>query len=126
MTRKLGKFICKTSRYIPVSGRKAFIMDKNEILEKARSENKDEMEIFIMLKSMRLIFVLMEIFACFIAVNSAVNGKPWAVYLVIVNAPAGAGFLYRYIKIKKKFNLAMFICCVLATVCLLAFYAAGH
>lgn len=100
-------------------------MEKQEILQKAQAENKDEMEIYINYKSMLLVFILTEILAVVFAFNSVISGGRMTSYLILVNAPLGAGFLFRYIKTKKNFNLIMFISCVILTAGFLTAYAFG-
>lgn len=96
-------------------------MEKQEILQKVQAENKDEMEIYI--NPMLLVFILTEILAVVFAINSVISGGRMTSYLILVSAPLGAGFLFRYIKTKKNFNLIMFIVCVVLTAGFLTAFA---
>lgn len=84
-------------------------MNKEEILQKARLEKDDELVTHINNKALFIIVILTVILSAFTAVRKALIGEPAAEYFVISNAPLAAGFLFRLLKTKKKFNLAMFI-----------------
>ena len=83
-------------------------MNKEEILEMARNEKDDELITHINNRALLLIVILSVFMAVISAIGSALDGRPSAQYFVIVNAPLAAGFLYRFIKTKKRFNLVMF------------------
>ena len=83
-------------------------MNKEEILEMARKEKDDELITHVNNRALLLIVILTVFMAAISAVGSAIDGKPASQYFVIANAPLAAGFLYRFIKTKKRFDLVMF------------------
>jgi hypothetical protein len=95
-------------------------MDKNEILKKAQSSKKDEMETYIEDKSYRWIYVAMVLSYGFFAGVRAERNEPIMDLTATMLFAVFGGYLYKYIKTKDKAALMIAILCfvfgILATV----------
>jgi hypothetical protein len=95
-------------------------MDKNEILKKAQSSKKDEMETYIEDKSYRWIYVSMILSYGFFAGVRAERNEPIMDLTATMLFAVFGGYLYKYIKTKDKAALVIGILCfvfgILATV----------
>lgn len=95
-------------------------MDKDEILKKAQSSKKDEMETYIEDKSYRWIYVAMVLSYGFFAGVRAERNEPIMDLTATMLFAVFGGYLYKYIKIKDKAALVISLLClafgILATV----------
>lgn len=97
-------------------------MNKYEILEKSRSENKDEREEQIKDKSMKWTFLVMVITSAIFAFIRGLKGESELDLAVVVCSSIAVFYLYRYFMLKKReyLNLGIITFCV-ALICLIGF-----
>ncbi|MBZ4666661.1 DUF6442 family protein [Mahella sp.] len=97
-------------------------MDKNEILEKSRSENHDEYETYIKDQSIKWLFLVMVITSAIFAVIRGIKGESMLDLAVIVCASVGSSLLYRFNKLRSKDDLLSgIIAFCTAVICLIGF-----
>ncbi|MEA4912925.1 MAG: DUF6442 family protein [Oscillospiraceae bacterium] len=87
-------------------------MEKEDILEKSRSENKgaDELELSVMAAAGKLAAKISMTVCCLIAVlqvifTDSISYESWMIYFSIL----GTMFIVKYIKLHKKHELALSI-----------------
>lgn len=95
-------------------------MNREEILEKAKRENKDEREILVRDQSMRWTYLAMVLSGAVFAFIRESNGQPMMDLCATICISVTVGQLYRFIKIREKSCLVMggiaLIVAVIATV----------
>lgn len=101
-------------------------MNKEEILLKAKSENKDERELQIWDKSMRWTYLTTVIVAAIFAFIREMNDQPMMDLCVTVCASVAVGQFYRFMKIKDKYCLTMGIITLIVGIFALVRFCMGH
>jgi len=101
-------------------------MKKEEILEKSRSENKDEREEIVRDKSMRWTLVAMAALSAVFAYIRGTKGESVMDLAVVVCGSVGVSFLYRYFWTRKKECLFWGITSACAAVFALVRFCTGH
>ena len=95
-------------------------MNKEEILEKGRAENKDERDVAIRDQSIRWTFMTMVLLSAIFAYLRAAQGQTMMDLTVVVCGSVSVSFLYRFFKTKRKelllFGLVVLACAVIALV----------
>ena len=101
-------------------------MNKEEILEKGRAENKDERDVAIRDQSIRWTFMTMVLLSAIFAYLRAAQGQTMMDLTVVVCGSVSVSFLYRFFKTKRKqlflLGLVVLACAVIA----LVRYCTGH
>lgn len=101
-------------------------MNKEEILAKAKQENKDERELLVRDQSMRWTYLTMVITAAVFAFIREQKGQPMMDLCVTVCASVCVGQLYRYVKTTDRSCLILGgIALVVAIISLIRF-CMGH
>lgn len=77
-------------------------MKKEEILEKSRSENRDEREEIVRDKSMRWTLITMVVLSAAFAYIRGTKGESVMDLAVVVCGSTCVSFLYRFFKTKRK------------------------
>lgn len=97
-------------------------MNKNEILEKSRSESRDEREEQIKDKAIKWTFLVMVLTSAIFSVIRGLRGESVLDLPVIVCSSIAVFQLYRYFRIKKREFLILGITTLsAAAVCLIGF-----
>lgn len=117
----VDKYTCHSyNRNMPSALGKTFggvLMDKEEILEKSRKENKnqDVYEKDVVLRGNRYSGIVMVLLATvFFIVQIVVGGGTnYGLYAIILSAPT-VGYLFKYYKLRTKPDLIAGICCAVA------------
>jgi len=95
-------------------------MNKEEILEKGRSENKDERDEIIRDQSIKWTFMTMVLLSAMFAYLRAAQGQSVMDLTVVVCGSVSVSFLYRAVKTKRKdlllLGLVLLICAIAALV----------
>jgi len=95
-------------------------MNKEEILEKGRSENKDERDEIIRDQSIKWTFMTMVVLSAIFAYLRAVQGQTVMDLTVVVCGSVSVSFLYRFFQTKRKdlliLGLVMLLCAIVALV----------
>ena len=95
-------------------------MKKEEILEKGRSENKDERDEMIRDQSIKWTFMTMVVLSAIFAYLRAVQGQTMMDLTVIVCGSVSVSFLYRFFQTKRKdlliLGLVILLCAIVALV----------
>lgn len=101
-------------------------MNREEILAKAKNENKDEMEIFVRDRSIKWTYIVMVAVAAVFAFIRETNGQPMMDLCVTVCASVTAGQWYRFAKTKEKYCLVMGLVTLAVGIFALVRYMMGH
>jgi len=101
-------------------------MNKEEILTKARNENKDEMEVQIRDKALKWTYVVMVVVAGIFAFIRGANNQPMMDLCVTICASVAVGQLYRFIKTRDKYCLTMGIVTLVVGIFALIRFCMGH
>lgn len=101
-------------------------MNREEILAKAKNENKDEMEILVRDRSIRWTYLVMVIVAAVFAFIRECNGQPMMDLCVTVCASVTAGQWYRFAKTKDKYCLVMGVITLAVGIMAFVRYMMGH
>ena len=101
-------------------------MNKEEILSKAKSENKDERELQVWDKSMRWTYLTMVIVAAVFAFIREMESQPIMDLCVTVCASVVVGQFYRFIKTKDKHCLMMGIIALIVGIFAFIRFCMGH
>ena len=101
-------------------------MKKEEILEKSRSENKDEREEIIRDQSIKWTFLSMVVLSAIFAYLRAAQGQTMMDLTVVVCGSVSVSFLYRYCKTKRKELLILGVVILLCALVALFRYCTGH
>ena len=95
-------------------------MNKEEILKKGRSENKDERDEIIRDQSIKWTFMTMVLLSAVFAYLRAVQGQTMMDLTVIVCGSVSVSFLYRFFQTKRKdlliLGLVILLCAIIALV----------
>lgn len=101
-------------------------MNREEILAKAKSENRDEMEMLIRDRSMRWTYLAMVLTAAVFAFVRAQQGQPMMDLCATVCISVAAGQIYQFIKTKGKSCLLMGLIAVIVAVFAIIRFSMGH
>jgi len=101
-------------------------MNKEEILEKGRSENKDERDETIRDQSMKWTFTVMVLLSAVFAYLRAQQGQSMMDLSVVVCASVSVSFLFRFFKTKRIELLALGIVTLLCAIVSLIRFFAGY
>ena len=101
-------------------------MNKEEILKKVQSENKDEMELQIRDKSMKWTYLALAISAAVFAFIRGEKGQPMMDLCATVCISVCVGQIYRYIKTKDKCCLLIAFITLFASIFAVIRYIGGH
>lgn len=82
-------------------------MEKEEVLAKAQAEKKDEREMFIVDRSMRWTYLAMAVTTGIFMIIRSVRDMFTTDLAAVVCISAASGFIYRFIKTKEKWYLAL-------------------
>lgn len=82
-------------------------MNKEEILSKAQAEKKDEMQSFIIDKSMRWTYLVMIFTAGIFMIFKSFHDQPTTDICSMLCCSVAAGHIYRFIKTKERFYILM-------------------
>ena len=95
-------------------------MNKEEILEKGRSENKDERDVIVRDQSIKWTFITMVVLSAVFAYLRAVQGQTMMDLTVVVCGSVSVSFLYRFFQTKRKdlliLGLIILLCAIVALV----------
>ena len=101
-------------------------MNKEEILEKGRSENKDERDVIVRDQSIKWTFITMVLLSAIFAYLRAAKGQTIMDLTVVVCGSVSVSFLYRYCKTKRKELLILGVVILLCALVALFRYCTGH
>ena len=101
-------------------------MNKEEILEKSRAEQKDERDIVIRDQSIRWTFMTMVVLSAVFAYLRAARGQTMMDLTVVVCGSVSVSFLYRYVKTKRKDLLVLGLVLLICAVVALVRFCTGH
>ena len=101
-------------------------MKKEEILEKSRSENKDERDEMVRDQSIKWTFLTMVLLSAVFAYLRAMQGQTMMDLTVVVCGSVSVSFLYRYFKTKRKELLTLGVVILLCAVVALIRFCTGH
>lgn len=101
-------------------------MNKEDILKKVQSENKDEMELQIRDKSMKWTYIALVISAAVFAFIRAEKGQPLMDLSATVCISVCVGQVYRFIKTKDKSCLLIAIITLFVSIFAVIRYIGGH
>ncbi len=101
-------------------------MNKEEILEKGRSENKDERDEMIRDRSIKWTFLTMVLLSAIFAYLRAAQGQTMMDLTVVVCGSVSVSFLYRFFQTKRKELLILGVVVLLCALFALFQYCTGH
>ena len=101
-------------------------MNKEEILEKSRAEQKDERDIVIRDQSIRWTFMTMVVLSAVFAYLRAAQGQTMMGLTVVVCGSVSVSFLYRYVKTKREDLLVLGLVLLICAVVALVRFCTGH
>ena len=101
-------------------------MNKEEILEKSRAEQKDKRDIVIRDQSIRWTFMTMVVLSAVFAYLRAAQGQTMMDLTVVVCGSVSVSFLYRYVKTKRKDLLVLGLVLLICAVVALVRFCTGH
>ncbi|MEA4914133.1 MAG: DUF6442 family protein [Christensenella sp.] len=101
-------------------------MKKEEILEKSRSENKDERDEMIRDQSVKWTFLTMVVLSAIFAYLRVMQGQTMMDLTVVVCGSVSVSFLYRYFKTKRKELLVLGIVILICAGVALIRFCTGH
>ena len=101
-------------------------MNKEEILEKSRAEQKDERDIVIRDQSIRWTLMTMVVLSAVFAYLRATQGQTMMDLTVVVCGSVSVSFLYRYVKTKRKDLLVLGLVLLICAVVALVRFCTGH
>ncbi len=101
-------------------------MKKEEILEKSRSENKDERDEMIRDQSVKWTFLTMVVLSAIFAYLRVMQGQTMMDLTVVVCGSVSVSFLYRYFKTKRKELLVLGIVILICAAVALIRFCTGH
>lgn len=108
LTSKLGSAIIMTRKLGNRYG--GTVMNKEEILEKAQAEKRDEREVFLSDKSIRWTYLAIVLLTGIFTVVRGFRDQASPDLLATLCLSVSVGHIYRYIKTKDKFYLLVGIC----------------
>lgn len=101
-------------------------MNKEEILQKARQEGNDEMEIQIRDKSIRYTYITMVVLAAVFSLIRSEQGLPVMDLCTTVAGSVCVGQLYRYVRSKDKCCLRLAVITLIVAVAAAVRFFMGH
>ena len=103
-----------------------FIMNREEILQKSRNEDFDEMEMQVCDKSMKWTYIVLVLSASVFAFIRANDGLPVMDLCATVSLSVFAGNIYRFIRTKYTYNLVIAVIMLLISVLATIRFFMGH
>jgi len=107
-------------------GKGATVMNKEEILQKAQAEKKDEREIQIKDKSMLWSYLVMVLAAAVFSFIRSEQGLPMMDLCATVSASVFAGMAYRFVETKNRGNLFLAVIMLFVAVAATIRFFMGH
>lgn len=101
-------------------------MNREEILERAKSEKKDEMEVRVRDQAMRWTYLVMVLGAAVFAFLRAQRGEPMMDLCVTVCASVAVGQLYCFGKTKNRGSLGLGVIALVVAVFAVVRFCMGH
>lgn len=101
-------------------------MNKEEILEKGRAENKDERDVAIRDQSIRWTFMTMVLLSAVFAYLRAAQGQTMMDLTVVVCGSVSVSFLFRFFQTKRIDMLVLGMITLLCAVFALVRYCTGY
>jgi len=101
-------------------------MDKEEILEKSRLENRDERDDDVRDKSLRWTLATMVILSAVFAYLRAQQGESMMDLTVVVCTSVSVSFFYRFAKTKRRELLILGVVIALAAILALVRFCTGY
>lgn len=101
-------------------------MNKDEILQKAQAEKRDEREMQIKDRSMMWSYLVMVLAAAIFSFIRSGQGLPMMDLSATVSASVCAGMTYRFIKTKAKENLILAVIMLLVAIIATVRFFMGH
>lgn len=101
-------------------------MNREEILNKAKNENKDEMEIAVRDKSMWITYIVMVLVAAVFTYFRAEKGESIMDLTVMICASVASGQFYRFTKIKEKSCLLLGVIALCVAIFALVRFCLGY
>jgi hypothetical protein len=101
-------------------------VNKDEVLEKSRKENKDERDEIVRDKSMRWTLIMMVTLSAIFAFIRANNGDSIMDLTVVVCGSVFVSFTYRYLKTKRSELLIMGIISACVAIVALVRFCMGY
>lgn len=101
-------------------------MNKEEILKKAQTENKDEREVQVKDKSIAFSYVAMTVMATVFTAIRAGQDLPMMDLCATVCASVCAGMTYRFFKTKKTSYLSLALITFIVMIVAIVRFAMGH
>ena len=101
-------------------------MNREEILARARQENRDEMEIQVRERAMKWTYLVLVLTAAVFAYLRSLQGQSIMDLAVMVCASVAAGQLYRYLKTREKWCLGLGAAMLLAAAAALVRFCMGY
>lgn len=101
-------------------------MNKEEILKKVQTENKDEMELQIRDKSIKWTYLALVISAAVFSFIRGEKGQPTMDLCATVGISVCVGQVYRYIKTKDKSCLLIASITLVVSIFAIIRYIGGH
>ena len=101
-------------------------MNRDEILKKARQENRDEMAEQVKSRSMRWTYIVMVLTAAIFSFIRAERGETMMDLSVTVCASVAVGQAYQYIKLRDRGCLLLGLIALAVCILALARYCMGY
>lgn len=101
-------------------------MNREEILAKAKNENKDEMELQVRDRSMKWTYIVMVLTAAIFAYIRETKGQPMMDLCVTVCASVATGHFYRFIKTRDTYCLILSVITLAVGIFALVRFCMGH
>lgn len=101
-------------------------MNKEEILQKAQAEKKDEREMQVRDKSMLWSYLVMVLAAAVFSFIRSEQGLPMMDLCATVSASVFAGMAYRFVETKNKGNLIIALVMLFVAVAATVRFFMGH
>ena len=101
-------------------------MNREEILARARQENRDEMEIQVRERSIKWTYLVMVLTAAVFAYLRSMQGQTIMDLTVTVCTSVAAGQLYRFFKTREKWCLGLGVVMLLVAVAALIRFCMGY
>lgn len=93
------------------------VMDKEEILKRGRQDGPDEREQKICLDAFRISGVVLCVLCIIFIIYSIIKGDSFYPYCIMAMAYCCANNLYRYVKLRRKWDLVYGIAAAAASIC---------